>query len=194
MGFGGFHMHPRTAWTPPTSVKSSFPWSAGAWTRPPGLGMEACLYDEDRWPSGFAGGFVTREEQYRERHLLWTPTPYRKDGDFAPTQSWPTDSVRTENGHLLACYDVKLDENGCLVSYRRDSERGKAGGRPMVRLFETPPCRPWFNGQTYVDTLNKAAIDRFINVTYETYRQTVGDQFGKPCRQFSPTSLSLLEK
>lgn len=179
MGFGGFHMHPRTGLDTPYLSEEFLSMVRRCVDKAAGLGMEACLYDEDRWPSGFAGGFVTKEEQYRERHLLWTPTPYREDGSFTPAEHWPTESVRTENGRLLACYDVELDGDGCLASYRRLREGEEPRGVRWYAYLETAPCAPWFNGQTYVDTLNKAAMDRFIDVTYETYRQTVGDQFGK---------------
>lgn len=32
-------------------------------------GMDAWLYDEDRWPSGTCGGYVTREPRYRLKFL-----------------------------------------------------------------------------------------------------------------------------
>lgn len=39
--------------------------------------MLACLYDEDRWPSGAAGGVVSkRNPEYRQMHLLVTRYPY----------------------------------------------------------------------------------------------------------------------
>ena len=38
---------------------------------------------------------------------------------------------------------------------------------------------PWYNNESYVDTLNRKAIERFIEVTHEKYRATVGDEFGK---------------
>ena len=68
-------------------------------------GMLSWLYDEDRWPSGAAGGLVTRDKQYRVRHFLWTATPYvepprpRGVGDY-------TTPMRTEDGQLLARYEV----------------------------------------------------------------------------------------
>ena len=34
--------------------------------------MFAYLYDEDRWPSGFAGGLVTKERKYRGRFIHFT--------------------------------------------------------------------------------------------------------------------------
>jgi hypothetical protein len=37
----------------------------------------ACLYDEDRWPSGCAGGKVVKDHpEYKTKHLLFTPRPY----------------------------------------------------------------------------------------------------------------------
>ena len=44
--------------------------------------------------------------------------------------------------------------------------------------LETPVNDPWYNNQTYVNTLSKEAIDRFIEVTYETYRKSIADDFG----------------
>ena len=38
---------------------------------------------------------------------------------------------------------------------------------------------PWYNDQTYVDTLNPAAIRKFVEVTYEAYFREVGSEFGK---------------
>lgn len=37
----------------------------------------------------------------------------------------------------------------------------------------------WFQGQTYVDTMNPEAIDCFINETHEAYYQAIGNEFGK---------------
>jgi hypothetical protein len=39
--------------------------------------MLACLYDEDRWPSGCAGGKVTKDHpEYKGKHVLFTSYPY----------------------------------------------------------------------------------------------------------------------
>jgi hypothetical protein len=43
--------------------------------------MLACLYDEDRWPSGSAGGKVVKDHpEHKHKHLLFTPHPYRNGG------------------------------------------------------------------------------------------------------------------
>lgn len=40
------------------------------------LGMYACLYDEDWWPSGSARVLVTESTVFRARHILFTPFAY----------------------------------------------------------------------------------------------------------------------
>src|SRR5690606_2141623 len=37
---------------------------------------------------------------------------------------------------------------------------------------------PWYNNQSYVDTLNPKAIRRFVELTHERYHQWVGEDFG----------------
>ena len=49
--------------------------------------------------------------------------------------------------------------------------------------METNNGSPWFNDQTYVDTLSPEAISSFIKTTHEVYKDKIGDKFGKsvPC-------------
>ena len=102
--------------------------------------MLAWLYDEDRWPSGAAGGLLTQDPQYRARHLLLTTKPYGEGQAEAGLDS-SARSARSENGTLLACYDVQLDENGCLTGARRIAETAKSGGTEMVRLSGNRPSQ-----------------------------------------------------
>ena len=46
------------------------------------LGMRTYLYDEDRWPSGSAGGYVTKEARYRMRFLVFSPICITQKIDF----------------------------------------------------------------------------------------------------------------
>lgn len=145
-------------------------------------GMLTWLYDEDRWPSGFAGGLVTKDERYRLRHLLFTARPYGGQQDAVVDISSAV-ANRTENGVLLAVYDVVLGRDGTLARYRRltPADAGMApaeGVRRWYAYLETAEPAAWFNFQTYVDTLNPAATRRFIETTHERYRAVLGDAFG----------------
>ncbi len=140
--------------------------------------MLAWLYDEDRWPSGFAGGLVTEDARHRARHLLWTCRPYGTGtGASAATHSSWAGSSRNENGTLLAAFEIELDAAGCLKHYRRVEEGATTA--TWFAYLETAVPTPWFNNQTYVDTLSRPAIERFVEVTHERYKSIVGAEFGK---------------
>jgi hypothetical protein len=50
--------------------------------RPRHVLLRPVRYDEDRWPSGAAGGLVSKANpEFRAKHLLWTSTKY---GDQVP--------------------------------------------------------------------------------------------------------------
>jgi hypothetical protein len=85
-------------------------------------------------------------------------------------------------GYLLASYDIELDENGCLKSSRMLKE-GESGTNVWYAYVETNPGSPWFNGQTYIDTLSVPAMSKFIESTHEVYKNKIGDKFGTavPC-------------
>ena len=163
MGFGGFHMHPRTGFATPYLSPEHMQLVRSCVEKARKEQMYAYLYDEDRWPSGAAGGLVTKHPEFRERYLNFTPEAH----------------AMAENEVLLACYDVELDGDGCLKQYKRITPEQAASGTKWFASLKVADESPWFNNETYVDTLNKQAIDRFIQVTYETYRESIGEEFGR---------------
>ncbi len=180
MGFGGAHMHVRTGMDTPYLSDEFMEHIKGCVAKSKSEGMLSWLYDEDRWPSGAAGGIVTRDTRYRARHLLFTLFPYGSDeADLREVIAESAKSGRTENGKLLACYDVELDKNGLLIRGRVIKEDEPAKHEKWYAYLETNTPSPWFNNQTYVNTLDPEAMRRFIDVTYESYLRAVGDEFGK---------------
>lgn len=179
MGFGGFHMHPRTGLDTGYLGEEFLQLIRACAERAREKGMLAWLYDEDRWPSGFAGGLVTADKRYRARYLLFTPVSNENWQQKTATNISAAFGSRTGKGRLLARYEVRL-ENGRLAHYRLIPEGEVSAGKAGVwfAYLETAEPTAWFNNQTYADTLNKAAIERFIEVTYERYAGAVGDFFG----------------
>lgn len=180
MGMGGFHMHPRTGMDTVYLSDAFFSMIRACRDHAEKTGMLAWLYDEDRWPSGAAGGIVTRDKGYRARHLLFTPVPY---GDKRRAEKAHGNSVaagmRYENGELLATYEVDLT-NGYLSAYHRlaEGETATDGKSAWYAYLETAMPSSWYNNETYVDTLNPEAIERFIEVTHERYYEEIGESFG----------------
>ena len=130
--------------------------------------MKAWLYDEDRWPSGAAGGLVTRNPKYRMRALKVI------ESQSSATFKWTADTV--------AAFTASLD--GVIARNVKRIPRGRRPGRLdadqtlVVFVVELQSCSDWYNGFTYLDTLNPEAVKAFIQVTHEAYRKTFGDRFG----------------
>jgi len=171
MGFGGFHMHSRTGMATAYLSDEYMELVKTCIDKAEKEEMLAWLYDEDRWPSGAAGGLVTREPEYRVRKLLFTRNEIK---NCVPKES----AVETGEPYFVACYDIILNENGELKSYSSIEPGDKPEGEKWFAFSLTNKPNPWFNNQTYVDTLSKTAIDKFIEITYETYKKAIGDSFG----------------
>ena len=178
MGIGGFHMHPRTGMNTSYMGDEYMAAVKACVDKAKSMGMLAWLYDEDRWPSGFAGGLATKEEKYRTRHLLWTPVPYEEKRGGVVNRDAAFD-VRAGKGKLLARYAITL-RDGFLHEYMRlnDGENAPDGATTWYAYLEIATPYSWFNNETYVDTLNPDAIRHFLDVTHERYREVIGKDFG----------------
>ncbi|MDR1439388.1 MAG: hypothetical protein LBJ10_05075, partial [Clostridiales bacterium] len=186
LGFGGFHMHVRTGMATEYLSDEYMGVVKACIQKARDEDMLAWLYDEDRWPSGAAGGRLTKTAKHRAKHLLLTRTPYSgAEGEGAPDVllSVREAPARTGNGRLVACYEIALNDAGELAGYRRIKPEAAAhagtGGRFILYAYEeTALPSPWYNNQTYADTLDKGTIAAFIGVTYETYRRHISESFG----------------
>ncbi len=178
MGLGGFHMHVRTGMATPYLSDEYMDTVKSCVEKAKSENMLAWLYDEDRWPSGAAGGLVTKNPEYRSRYLLFTNKSYEEDKNTYVKTDCRCAGGRNRNGELIGVYDVKLDDEGFLDSYKRIAENDACDGDKWYAYVEVCSSSSWFNNQTYIDTLNKKAIEKFIEVTHERYKETVGEDFG----------------
>ena len=178
MGMGGFHMHVRTGMSTTYLSDGFMQLIRDCVDKAKEERMRAYLYDEDRWASGAAGGYVTREERYRARYLLFTTVSYEQAEENPAFV--PVDSPRTGKGRLLARYAVRLNDEGELAEYRllKDGQQADAAETAWYAYLEIEKESPWFNNQTYVNTLDKKAIERFVEITHERYKEVVGNEFG----------------
>ena len=166
MGLGGFHMHVRTGLKNRYLSDEFMALVRACVDKAKANEMLAWLYDEDRWPSGAAGGLVTKDPRFRARALYFT-------NNEAETEAL------SEGDRLIACYDVSLGEDGTLKSYSRINKDDAAKDTKWYAVLKISTPSSWYNGQTYVDTLNKEAIEQFVHVTHERFKEAVGDEFGK---------------
>lgn len=181
MGLGGFHIHCRTGMATEYLSDEFMDLVKACNDKAKENEMLCWLYDEDRWPSGAAGGLVTKEEKYRARFLVFTPKPYDEEDDLNSKEfSSSARAQRSSNRTLIAKYEISLS-NGYLVNYKRlkDGEEPSLNGELWWAYLEVAGTNPWFNNQAYVNTLDKEAINKFVEVTHEKYYKELGQDFGK---------------
>ena len=166
MGLGGAFMHSRVGLATPYLSEEWFKMVRACADEAKKVGIEAWLYDEDRWPSGAAGGLVTREVRYRQRRLqlkIIDPKEFRSSGK--------------ELGIFLA--RVEGDRASGVRQVRPEEVARAAPGEKVLAFYcKVADPSPWYNNQTYLDTLSAEAVRRFIEVTYEAYARKVGGDFG----------------
>ncbi len=167
MGCGGFHMHPRCGLDTAYLSDEFMEMIRAAVDKAKEEGMRACLYDEDRYPSGTAGGMVTKNPEYGGVYLLMTP--FRREAEKERTYG---------KEYFVAAYKIEVNPDNDLVSYRQAEEN-------EANFFAY--CVPYvnntfYNGSPYLDAFNPEAVEKFIETTYPRYKEAVGDAYGKTVR------------
>lgn len=169
MGLGGFFMHSRVGLDTVYLSERWFECVQACVDEAEKLDMQAWLYDEDRWPSGAAGGLVTKNPKYRARSLkmqiLSTPSQLK----------WSSDSVAAFTAVLkgASARDVKQ-----LTRGKRPSRLSK-NESILHFVVEMERNSDWYNGYTYLDTISHEAVREFIRVTHKAYLKQYGKDFGK---------------
>ncbi len=161
-GFGGFFMHSRQG------LRTKY--LGDDWMRAIRRGVEiareleieAWLYDEDRWPSGFAGGKTTEgKDENLAMALTWAEDASSLPGDAL---DWAVAFTRRNgDGSLELLRERPEDLSGVGVFYERRYHRG----------------HPRFNGEGYADLLSPDTVKDFIENTYEKYSKLFRYDFGR---------------
>ena len=173
MGFGGFNMHVRQGLETEYLGKDFFEAVRACADRAEENNMLAWLYDEDRWPSGAAGGFVTKTVKHRVK-ALWLTTEKKENAVFDYH-----DAIESGAPVFVAAFSLNINDKGLLSSYRRVGFDEECENKRYFYCVTAKGGEPRYNFQSYVDTLSKEAIDCFKEITYEAFKREVGDRFGK---------------
>ena len=187
MGFGGADIHPRVGLDTEFLSDKFHSLVAYAVEQAKKRGMCCWLYDDDRYPSGAADGLVTKDDHYRGRFLLLTEQRKQPDAGYMPDAEAFEQALASglhPEGYFVTAYEICL-EDGILQSYHRFAEieeavkAQSAGKRIRYAYVQLMPEGPAFGGEAYVDTMNPAAIARFLEVSHASYEAHVGEEFGK---------------
>ncbi len=90
----------------------------------------------------------------------------------------PADAYESGKPVFLGAFSVDTNESGLMTSYVRVPENSESGNKRYFYCITAKGGEPRFNYQSYVDVLSKPAIDKFIEVTHERFREEIGEKFG----------------
>ncbi len=170
MGFGGYFMHSRTGLVTEYLGKEWFELVNAVADKGQQIGMENWLYDEDRWPSGTAGGYVTMD-----------PANSLK---FIRMEAFSADEFEFDDKYIIVfAVDFLPDvhefafTNDVIIT--KDTPKAEYAGKTVLAFsIEIMEKNSFYNGYTYVDTMNPDSIKKFIELTHEKYASNCGDRVG----------------
>lgn len=203
MGFGGAFIHSRVGLETEYMGKKWMQLVDRCLAYGKEIGLEVWIYDEDRWPSGTAGGIVTKKEKNRTQRIqmqILTKDEadlILKDGKHKEKERIIAAFQCHLEGHCyrnLSPYPDRETENAGSKQEGNQTQRNKAYAAngpeqnaakqnvvgqndekmdtsPKVLLFSICASAPSdnYNGYTYLDTMNKEAVEDFLDATQSRY-------------------------
>ncbi len=163
-GFGGAFVHPRPGLITEYLSDEWLEMYKYSVDKGKELGLNIWIYDENSYPSGFAGGHVPAQmpESYNQGQGL-TMTNY----DLLP------DTLSNVFLCLMEVGDEYRDITAEINNYS-----GKTGRfRVFTKTFYKKS--PWYGGFSYVDLLVPGVTQKFQEITMSGYEKVIGDEFGK---------------
>lgn len=165
-GLGGFFMHSRSGLETEYMSDSWMDAIRHTQQRAREADMNSWLYDEDRWPSGFAGGVVPAGgDKYRMKCLEALGIETAEVAEHLSDE------------RTLAVFEVRQARGDSAEVVRRVRTAPSAAlgdGSVLVAFRSVIGERSnWRNGETYVDLLDPDTTDRFLDATYEKYDQAI---------------------
>ncbi|HQG37431.1 MAG TPA: glycosyl hydrolase [Bacteroidales bacterium] len=128
------------------------------------LGMKVWIYDENSYPSGFAGGHVPANmpESYNQGQGL----------RMRKTETLPD----TANKFFL----ILKEENGSFKDITGTLTQEEGKNSKYYLFWKTYHEKSgWYGGFSYVDLLVPGVTQKFIELTMQGYEKYTGQEFGK---------------
>lgn len=163
-GFGGVFVHPRPGLKTEYLSDEWFSMFRHTLDKGKELDMNVWIYDENTFPSGFAGGHVNAE----------MPESYNQGGSIV---LYRHETLPEKIDNLYLCLK-EVDGKFVDITSQIDTERGKQGQYYVyIKSFE--PRVAWHGGYSYVDLLHPGVTQKFLEVTGKGYERIASEDFGK---------------
>lgn len=161
-GIGGVFVHPRPGLITPYLSEEWVRLFRRAVDKGKELGMKVWIYDENSYPSGFAGGHVPAA----------LPDAVRTGLRMTRLDALPATFAAPPVAVLRSAGDGFED-----ITARAGGEEFGPGEYFVFELNPQKPS-PWYGGFAYVDLMRRDVTDKFLEVTFGPYKQAFGAEFG----------------
>ena len=176
-------VHPRPGLMTPYLSEDWFHLWRTALDKAEKLDMNVWIYDENSYPTGFAGGLVPEAMPDSRGKGL---SVFRRDAVTDANGNW------TAGPDIVYVVQVQADGSKKDLSQlyhqtktgKLDSEflKRKADGVTwLLGQYKWAGASQWYGGMYYVDLMKPGVTEKFIEITHEAYKKHIGDQFGKRC-------------
>lgn len=161
-GVGGYFMHARSGLKTEYLSEEWFDCIRVGLEEGSRQGMNAWIYDEEGWPSGFAGGIVpAMGEDFQAKYISVT---YGKGTrEISGQKPFLTYVWNQQEAHYRVL--AQGEEYVC--------------GEHEILMGIVRHINPY-----YVDTMNKRATECFLACTHEEYYKRMGEEFGRTMQGF----------
>lgn len=172
-------VHPRPGLMTPYLSKEWFHLWKIALREAEKLDMNVWIYDENSYPSGFAGGLVPEAmPESRGQGLAFLESRTSPKWDANTVAVYRLDQ---QPGNTSAQSSEGLDVQ---TTFEDVTPRIKAGERLpdatyLVASVKWAETRPWHGGRFYVNLLSPGVTEKFMELTYGPYKEELGGYFGK---------------
>ncbi len=150
-GIGGVFVHPRPGLLTEYLSEDWFHLFDYTVQKGKELGMEVWIYDENSYPSGFAGGHVPAEMPDSYKHGTGLSMEVQQQLNVVVSDTLEVVLKKTDAGF----------EN---ITATADQEKGQQGTYYIFRKTY-PGKSPWYGGFTYVDLIYKGVTEKFMELT-----------------------------
>ncbi|MBK7713605.1 MAG: hypothetical protein IPJ37_23790 [Bacteroidales bacterium] len=164
-GFGGVFLHPRYGLITEYLSPEWFDLVKYSTEAAKKLDLQLWIYDENSYPSGFAGGHVNEQ----------MPESYDQGVRLVPYQM---DTLTIDKNLRVKYVFKKVEGNWKDITSAEKVEIGSSG-QYMVLALQDFNKSAWYAGYSYTDLLVKGVTQKFIDITFPGYKNSVGDEFGK---------------
>lgn len=133
------------------------------------LKIKAWIYDEDNWPSGYAGGKVIEKNEKFAATCLSVEKIYPVLGEYITVENKPNTEIE--------CVIAVHSDSYFLDITDYDKKTNKAWRSETlcweVFVFRKEKCKhkPAYSPYSYVDLLNPEATKTFVSVTHAEYKK-----------------------